>query len=352
MATDPDDPPDEVHSVRVSLPDAVVEAEPALEKLPVLGPEHEVRDDEPGPLLSQIIDSQLPSPAPDSAPSLLEFALPAAPPPLDDDLQGLPILEPLLEEAEPEAPDPLPPSESESESEPEPAGDYRAIYMAEFSLLERDLRIAHARDATGASLLAFCFDPEPQVIGAVFENTGVGLEHARLAALHHKNPAGLEHVVKRADFLRDARVQRQLLKNNQLTESLLRRILGSKPLREIYKTAIDRDVPERTRVTSRAILRTRFGSSDPEERAGFLISNEARALALLIGQTLDQKTTAILCSRQYTSVLFVQNLARFAACPPALLTHLLKQPFVRRHVALKKLLLQHPNLPSALKREG
>jgi hypothetical protein len=347
MAPDPDDPADEVHSVRVVLPEAVVETEPPLESLPVLGPEHEVHEEagEPGPLLSQIIDSQLPSPEPNSAPSLLEFALPSAPPSLDDDLQGLPILEPLLEEAEPEAPDSLPP-------EPEPAGDYRAIYMAEFSLLERDLRIAHARQATGHSLLAFCFDPEPQVIAAVFENTGVGLEHARLAALHHKNPAGLEHVVKRADFLRDARVQRQLLKNSQLTESLLRRILGSKPLREIYKAAIDRDVPERTRVTSRVILRNRFGSSDPEERAGFLISNEARALALLIGQTLDQKTTAILCSRQYTSVLFVQNLARFAACPPLLLAHLLKQPFVRRHVALKKLLLQHPNLPSALKREG
>lgn len=324
--------------------------DPELEGLPVLGPEHEVHDEsepDPGPLLSQIIDSQLPSPEPNAAPSLLEFALPSAPPSPDDDLQGLPILEPLLgDDEQSEMPDSLPPSE------PEPADDFRAIYMAEFSMLQRDLRIAHAREATGPSLLAFCFDPEPQVIAAVFENTAVGLEHARLAALHHKNPAGLEHVVKRADFLRDARVQRQLLKNSQLTESLLRRILGSKPLREIYKAAIDRDVPERTRVTSRAILRTRFGSTDPEERAGFLISNEARALSLLIGQTLDQKTTAILCSRQYTSVLFVQNLARFAACPPTLLAHLLKQPFVRRHVALKKLLLQHPNLPTALKREG
>lgn len=330
--------------MRVSLPEAVEEMAPPLESLPVLGPEHEVHEDEPLPLLSQIIDSQLPSPEPDAAPSLLEFALPSPPPP-DDALQGLPILEPLMEEPERE-PDSAP------SSEPEPAGDFRAIYMAEFSLLERDIRIAHARRATGASLLAFCFDPEPQVIAAVFENTGVGLEHARLAALHHKNPAGLEHVVKRADFLRDARVQRQLLKNSQLTESLLRRILGSKPLREIYKAALDRDVPERTRVSSRVILRTRFGSTDPEERAAFLVSNEARALTLLIGQTLDQKTTSILCARQYNSVMFVQNLARFAACPPALLTHLIKQPFVRRHVALKKLLLQHPNLPSALKREG
>jgi hypothetical protein len=298
--TDPKDPNGEIHAVVVTLPEAVVEAETPLEELPVLGPEHVVHDD---------------------------FALPSAPP----------------EEPEEIAAD---------DYEPDPGGDYRKLYAAEFSLLDRNLRVAAAGEARGSSLLALCLDPDPTVIHAVFQNTQVGLEHARLAALHHKNPAGLEHVVKRADFLRDARVQRQLLKNNQLTESLLRRIIGGKPLREIYKAAIDREVPERTRVTSRAILRARFGSADGEERAAFLISNEARALSLLVGQTFDQKTTSILCARQYTSVLFVQNLARFAACPPALLAHLLKQPFVRRHVALRKLLLQHPNLPSQLKREG
>jgi hypothetical protein len=234
----------------------------------------------------------------------------------------------------------------------EPSGDYRQVYAAEFSPLDRNLRIAAAREAEGTSLLALCLDPEPVVISALFENGRVGLEHARLAALHHKNPAGLEHVVRRADFLRDTRVQRNLLKNSQLTEGLLRRILGMKPLREIYKVALDREVPERTRIGARALLRTRFAGADAEERAGFIVSNEARALAFLIGQTFDQKTTAILCARQYNSVLFIQNLARFPACPPALLAHLLKQPFVRHHVPLKKLLLQHPNLPSQLKRGG
>jgi hypothetical protein len=242
--------------------------------------------------------------------------------------------------------------EAEAPEEAEPAGDYRRIYGAEFSALDRNLRVAAARDSQGDRLLALCLDPEPVVIAAVFDNARVGLEHARLAALHHKNPAGLEHVVKRADFLRDPRVQRNLLKNTQLTEGLLRRILGAKPLREIYKVALDREVAERTRVTSRTLLRARFASCDPEERAGFIVSNEARALALLIGQTFDQKTTALLCNRQYNSVLFIQNLARFAACPPALLAHLLKQPFVRNHAALRKLLLQHPNLPGQLKRGG
>jgi hypothetical protein len=243
-------------------------------------------------------------------------------------------------------------AETEAAEEPPdtPLGDYRELYVAHFSGQDRNLRVATARHVEGTPLLALSLDPEPLVIAAVFENTRVGLEHARLAALHHRNPAGLEHVVRRADFLRDPRVQRNLLKNPQLTEGLLRRILGARPLREIYKVALDREVPERTRVGSRALLRARFQSADPEERAGFIVSNEARALALLIGQTLDQKTTAILCARQYNSVLFIQNLARFSACPPALLAHLLKQPFVRNHAPLKKLLMQHPNLPSQLKR--
>jgi hypothetical protein len=269
---------------------------------------------------------ELPSPNPSQAPPLEELPLDAA----EAAFEG--------------------PETDEETADPDPSGDYRQRYAAEFSALDRNLRIAAARAADGAALLALCLDPEPVVIAAVFENGRVGLDHARLSALHHKNPAGLEHVVRRADFLRDARVQRNLLKNAQLTEGLLRRILGARPLREIYKVALDREVPERTRVGSRALLRTRFASADPEERAGFIVSNEARALALLIGQNFDQKTTAILCARQYNSVLFIQNLARFAACPPALLAHLLKQPFVRNHVPLRKLLLQHPNLPSQLKR--
>jgi hypothetical protein len=244
------------------------------------------------------------------------------------------------------------PPAAEAPDDAEPAGDYRGIYGTAYAALDRNLRVAAAREAQGDALLALCLDPEPAVIAAVFDNGRVGLEHARLAALHHRNPAGLEHVVKRADFLRDPRVQRNLLKNPQLTEGLLRRILGGKPLREIYKVCLERDVPERTRVTSRALLRARFASADPEERAGFIVSNEARALALLIGQTFDQKTTAILCARQYNSVMFIQNLARFAACPPSLLAHLLKQPFLRHNAGLRKLILQHPNLPAQLKRGG
>jgi hypothetical protein len=269
--------------------------DPPLEELPILGPEHEVHD--------------------------------------SDELE--PGSEPIVDTPDEEL-----------------AGDYRKIYATQYAHLDRNLRVASIRHAEGVALLALCLDPEPAVIAAVFDSGRVGLDHARLAALHHRNPAGLEHVVKRADFARDARVQRNLLKNSQLTEPLLRRLLLSKPLREIYKVALDRELPERTRQGSRALLRTRFASAEAEERASFIVSNEARALALLIGQTFDQKTTAILCARQYNSVMFIQNLAHFSACPPALLAHLFKQPFVRRNAPLKKLLLQHPNLPSQLKREG
>jgi hypothetical protein len=70
----------------------------------------------------------------------------------------------------------------------------------------------------------------------------------------------------------------------------------------------------------------------------------------MTGCTFDAKTTQILCGRPYNSAIFIQNLAKFAATPPALLAHLMKQPFVRKSAPLKKLLLQHPNLPGDVKR--
>jgi hypothetical protein len=45
-----------------------------------------------------------------------------------------------------------------------------------------------------------------------------------------------------------------------------------------------------------------------------------------------------------------QNLVRFSACPPAILVHLLRQPFVRRQQHLKNMILQHANVPSEAKR--
>ena len=252
--------------------------------------------------------------------------------------------EAAAEETEPEELE-LPPLATDAESR-----NYRQIYESRFRDLERDARAAEAHKVDGAQLFALCLDPDPQVIAALFQNSRAGLDHARMVAQHHKNPVGLEHVVKRADFLRDTQTQRQLLRNNQLTESLMRRVLGPRPMRDVYKVCLDRDIPERNRVWSRGVLRQKFATAQAEERADLVFSTEGRCLALLIGQTFDSRTTQILCARQYNSTLIVQNLAHFSACPPALLVHLLKQPFVRRHTALRRSLLQHPNMPTQAKK--
>lgn len=81
-----------------------------------------------------------------------------------------------------------------------------------------------------------------------------------------------------------------------------------------------------------------------------LLRTEARCLPLMTGCTFDAKTTAILCGRPINSAMFVQSIAKFAAAPPALLAHLVKQPFVRKNAGLKKMLMQHPNLPGDAKR--
>jgi hypothetical protein len=73
---------------------------------------------------------------------------------------------------------------------------------------------------------------------------------------------------------------------------------------------------------------------------------------MMTGCTFDAKMTGILCGRPYNSVLFIQNLAKFSATPPALLAHLMKQPFVRKNIPLKRLLLQHPNMPGDVKRQN
>ena len=81
------------------------------------------------------------------------------------------------------------------------------------------------------------------------------------------------------------------------------------------------------------------------------MNTEARVLQLLSGCTFDARTTQILCGRQVYSAMFIQNVARFGASPPLLLAHLAKLPFVRRNVALKKVLMQHPNMPGDVKRQ-
>ncbi len=246
------------------------------------------------------------------------------------------------------------PAESAEEAEANAVAEanYRQLYQTKFHPLPVDARVAAAKTASGAELLALCFDVDPRVIAAILENPTQGLQHVRMIAQYHRTGTGLEIMTRRVEYLRDLLVERRLLKNPQAGDTVLGRIMKPKRVFQTYKVAIDREIPELTRVKARGFLRKKFQSSPPEDRADLVIRTEGRCLILLTGCTFDAKSTQILCGRPYNSVLFIQNLAKFAATPPALLAHLVKQPFVRKIHPLKKLLLQHPNMPGEAKRNA
>jgi hypothetical protein len=228
--------------------------------------------------------------------------------------------------------------------------NYRQIYESRWHPLPVDARVHGARNAHGSELLALCFDHDPRVIAALLENHTVGLDHVRLIAFHHRNGTGLEIVARRQDWLRDLLVERRLLRNPMIGEIVLGRVVGPKRLFATYKLAIDRDIPELTRIKCRGFLRQKWQTATSEERADILLRTEARCLTLMTGCTFDAKTTAILCGRPMNSVMFVQMVTKFPASPPGLLAHLWKQPFVRKNPSLKKMLLGHPNMPGDVKR--
>lgn len=244
--------------------------------------------------------------------------------------------------SEPPAPSSRPP-ELESVSQ-------RRLYEREFHGLTVNERIALARTTHGERLDALCLDPEPSVIGALLDNSELGLNQARLVALHHRNARGLEILCRRVEWLRDAHVSRNLLRNPQLSEGSLARLLAGKRLRDLYKLCVDRDLPELTRTRIRAQLRKSFTVAEPEERIDLVMKTEGRALTFLIGCTFDGRSTQLLAAQTFVSSLLIQNLARFAATPPAVLAKLLHQPMVRRQPQLRALLLRHPNVPSEAKR--
>lgn len=274
-------------------------------------------------------------------------------------------LEEVREEAIPEA-DAAPTEETPAAEEDEPPKEeilaaeasaverernYRQLYETKWHTMPVDARVGGAKKASGADLFALCLDPDPRVISAVIENPQVGLDHVRMIAFHHRTTTGIEILARRAEWLRDLLVERRLLRNPQVGDIVLGKIMAQKRIGQTYRICIDREVPELTRVKSRGHLRKKWQTAQPEDRAELVIRTEARCLTLLTGCTFDARTTQILCGRPYNSVLFIQNLAKFAATPPALLAHLFKQPFVRKIAPLKKLLLQHPNMPGEVKRQ-
>jgi hypothetical protein len=287
-------------------------------------------------------------------PELEPELVPVPEPPPDKQLAGYPSRPPNEETEKEEAKKPEPVAAEGDVTDPEAEAlpeiqNYRKLYETELRPLPLDQRITKARNDAGATLMALCFDQDVEVIKAVLENDRLNLDHARLIAANHRNPVGLEALTRRTSILQDARVQRMLLRNVQLTEALMKRLLNPKRLLEVYKVSNDRDVADRTRGAARGLFKAKFSVATPEEKFEVIWNTEGRVLLALLGQTIDAKTTALFCARPFASVMLIQAFCRFPATPPGILAHILKQPLVQRQVHLRNMALQHPNVPSDVK---
>lgn len=229
------------------------------------------------------------------------------------------------------------------------AATHRQLFETRLHPLPEDEREALASTAGEPELSAFCFDPVPRIVRAVLDNPHMGLPHARLIAAHHGNAVGLEAVGEKPALLQDTEVQRLLLRNPQSSMPLLKRLLSHRRLADVYQTSQSRELPERNRRTALDIMRRRFAETTSEERVELILRTEGRALAALAGLSLDAKAASLLCARTLTSVLLIENLARWPATPPVVIGHLLKQPMVLRMPQLRTLLKRHPNCPASQK---
>lgn len=265
--------------------------------------------------------------------------------PTEQETRSLPEVE-LTSDAPPPGSSPPAPAPSEEAS----PGSYRKLFETQLHPLDTDVREQWARTGQGDLLCALCFDPMPGVVQAVTENANATVVHARLIAEHHRNPVGLDAIGRRTEYLRDGSVRRLLMRNQQASERLLLKMIGGLPLPQVFRANAGHELTDRARRAGRTVLRRKFDQAEAEQKVGLIVQTEGRCLAQLVGLTFDQKTTALLCRRNYQSTMIIQNLARFPATPPPLLAHLLRQPAVVRNTALKKRLMQHPNCPKSLKR--
>lgn len=244
----------------------------------------------------------------------------------------------------------LPPEPAPLEISADDERNYRHIYETRFRQLDVGLREEASRHASGSILFALCLDPAPTVVSALLENPRFGLDHARSLAQHHPTDRGLEILARRAQLVRDSHVQRRLLANIQTPDVVVDRVLRFKRLLDVYRLSIDRDLPERNRVRVRSRLRPIFTRAEPEDRATLIIKTEGRCLVCLAGCTFDARLTQLLCNHTIVSTLFIQNLARFGATPPALIAKLLRSPAVQRQPQLRAMLSKHPNASGDAKR--
>jgi hypothetical protein len=224
---------------------------------------------------------------------------------------------------------------------------HRQLFETRLHALPVEAREAQAATAVEPELSAFCFDPTPRVVRAVLGNPRLGLPHARLVAAHHGNAAGLDALGEKTALLQDAEVQRLLLRNQQCSAPLVQRLLARRRLAEVYQVSQSRELPERNRRTAMDVLRRRFSETSSEEKVELILRTEGRALAALSGLSLDGRAAVLLCARTITSVMLVENLARWPATPPTVVAHLLKQPMVVRMPQLRTALKRHPNCPKA-----
>ncbi len=236
-----------------------------------------------------------------------------------------------------------PVEEAPSADQEAEAPTHRARFEGVLRSLGADARAARARVATEPDLSALCFDPLPEVVQALLENPRFAALQARLVAAHHRTAAGLEALAGRAAFAHDEGVRRALLRNPILPPALYRRLWSNRRLQEQFLVATSKEAPEQTRTMARELLRTTFIQRPGDERAELIVATEGRCLALLPTATLDGQATANLCRRTYSSTLFIQNLARWSACPPQLVAHLRRQDLVKRNPVLRQLLERHPN---------
>jgi hypothetical protein len=250
----------------------------------------------------------------------------------------------------PAAPISEPAEETIDEDDAAAQRNYRQLYQQKFHVMTTDARIQAAHTAQGADLFALCLDPDPRIIAAILENHAVGLDHVRMMAFHHHTGTGLEMISRRQDWIRDQLVERRLLRNPQNPETVLSRIMGSKQLLQTYKIMVDREVPDLTRTRVRGHFRKKWTTAPPEDRADLMFRTEGRPLTFMTGCTFDARTTQIICGKVIASMLLIQNFAKFPATPPGILAHCMKQAFVRKNPGMKKLLLQHPNMPGEVKR--
>lgn len=151
-----------------------------------------------------------------------------------------------------------------------------------------------------------------------------------------------------AIFMRRSReeVDKDILKDPLTPAYTLASAFQAMNLFGIYNVLMGHEATEQAKTSAREQIRIKFRRSSAEDCAEFVIKTEGRCLQYLIGEKFTDETTAVLCKRNYASILLIRNLSIFAALPPALIRHLLRQVIVKKNREIRLMLTHHQNCPS------